>query len=265
MIQRKRGDESAKENVPLHERESCRAPRCLWHLSLSIDAPPQTCQPILYERSFRLRIHKLKVQSLSLPPTPRNLLASPGSVQVDQALDHASRVAKDCNLWLILHVFMNRSGDAQNCPRVDRNVKLGMSHQKKDSFPKKTSPDVTGGQRDADNVKSEAWRRGVSKLHSGNDSPETGPERRTFSWIAKTEQENAKQKCQAQNVSQALCVKLCVCRSCSSCWEEKEQKLNVSDGPAFQLNLLPVLPKQQRCPGHCPSPRGRSPRLQLSS
>ena len=128
--------------MPLHERESCRAPRCLWHLSLSIDAPPQTCQPILYERSFRLRIHKLKVQSLSLPPTPRNLLASPGSVQVDQALDHASRVAKDCNLWLILHVFMNRSGDAQNCPRVTECASIETSSlacliKKKNLFQKK--------------------------------------------------------------------------------------------------------------------------------
>ena len=43
------------------------------------------------------------------------LLASPGSVVVDQALDHACGVVKNRNLRLILHVSMNGGDDGQSC------------------------------------------------------------------------------------------------------------------------------------------------------
>ena len=43
------------------------------------------------------------------------LLASPGSILVDEALDRCRRVAKNSSLALILHVVMNRSDNGQNC------------------------------------------------------------------------------------------------------------------------------------------------------
>ena len=118
----------AHGNGPFHERGACRTPSRPFCSKLRKDAPPRTCRlAVWFSRRGslpKLRLRNRCSELVRNHPTARlytrsslalALLASPGSILVDEALDRCRRVAKNSSLALILHVVMNRSDNGQNC------------------------------------------------------------------------------------------------------------------------------------------------------